>query len=89
MDQAYISEIISSALFTIIKVSAPVLLVAVIIGLIISILQAATQINEQTLVMIPKIIGILLAVIIFGNWMLTILSEYTIQLFTKINTFIK
>ena len=65
-------------------VSAPLLLTALAVGLVISIFQAATQINEMTLSFIPKLIGILLALIIAGPWMLTVLADYMRQIFQGI-----
>ncbi|MEB0139866.1 MULTISPECIES: flagellar biosynthesis protein FliQ [unclassified Undibacterium] len=67
-------------------VSAPLLLVALVIGLIVSIFQAATQINETTLSFIPKLVGIFATLIIAGPWMLTILMDYMRQMFTSIAT---
>ena len=69
-------------------VAAPMLLVALIIGLIVSIFQAATQINEQTLSFIPKLVGIFAAMIIAGPWMLSIMLDYMRQMFTSIPTMI-
>jgi flagellar biosynthetic protein FliQ len=65
-------------------VSAPLLLVALIIGLIVSIFQAATQINEATLSFIPKLVGIFLALIVAGPWMLSVMLDYMRQVFTGI-----
>ncbi|MFZ6709044.1 flagellar biosynthesis protein FliQ [Undibacterium sp. TC9W] len=67
-------------------VSAPLLLVALGIGLIVSIFQAATQINETTLSFIPKLIGIFVTLIISGPWMLSILMDYMRQMFSSIAT---
>ncbi|MDO8176925.1 MAG: flagellar biosynthesis protein FliQ [Undibacterium sp.] len=67
-------------------VSAPLLLVALAIGLIVSIFQAATQINETTLSFIPKLIGIFVTLIVAGPWMLSILGDYMRQMFTSIAT---
>ncbi|WP_420477215.1 flagellar biosynthesis protein FliQ [Noviherbaspirillum sp. ST9] len=67
-----------------IMISAPMLLVALAIGLIVSIFQAATQINETTLSFIPKLVGIFLAMIIAGPWMLTVMLDYMRQMFTGI-----
>jgi flagellar biosynthetic protein FliQ len=67
-----------------IMVSAPLLLVALVIGLAVSIFQAATQINETTLSFIPKLVGIFVTMIIAGPWMLSILLDYMRQLFTGI-----
>jgi len=70
-------------------ISAPLLLVALIIGLIISIFQAATQINEQTLSFIPKLIGILLALVVAGPWMLSVMSDYLRQVLTEFPTILQ
>ncbi|HJU71292.1 MAG TPA: flagellar biosynthesis protein FliQ [Paucimonas sp.] len=65
-------------------VAAPMLLVALVIGLIVSIFQAATQINETTLSFIPKLIGIFAAMVIAGPWMLSVMLDYMRQMFTGI-----
>jgi len=65
-------------------VSAPLLLTALAIGLLVSIFQAATQINEMTLTFIPKLIGIFVVMVIMGPWMLTLLLDYMRQVFTSI-----
>lgn len=65
-------------------VAAPLLLIALAIGLIVSIFQAATQINEQTLTFIPKLIGIFVALIVAGPWMLTVMLDYMRETFTNI-----
>jgi flagellar biosynthetic protein FliQ len=65
-------------------VSAPLLLVALIIGLVVSIFQAATQINESTLSFIPKLVGIFLALVLAGPWMLSVMLDYMRQIFTGI-----
>ena len=64
--------------------SGPMLLAALVIGLIISIFQAATQINEQTLSFIPKLLGMLLTLILAGPWMLQMLVDYIRRLFESI-----
>ena len=64
--------------------SGPMLLAALVIGLIVSIFQAATQINEQTLSFIPKLIGSFIVMILAGPWMLQLFVEYIRQLFEKI-----
>lgn len=65
-------------------IAAPMLLVALAIGLVVSIFQAATQINEMTLSFIPKLIGVLVALMVAGPWMLAVLMDYMRQLFTNI-----
>ena len=65
-------------------VSAPVLLVVLIIGLVVSIFQAATQINEQTLSFIPKLVGVLAVLVLAGHWMLMTLVDYMHHVFSSI-----
>jgi flagellar biosynthetic protein FliQ len=65
-------------------VAAPMLAVALVIGLIVSIFQAATQINEQTLSFIPKLVGIFAALVIAGPWMLSVMLDYMRQVFSNI-----
>ena len=65
-------------------ISAPLLLVALIIGLIISIFQAATHINEATLSFIPKLVGVFVALVVAGPWMLSVMLDYMRQVFTGI-----
>jgi len=76
------------ALTNILLLSAPALILALVVGLVISILQATTQIQEQTLTFVPKIVAVLAAVLIFGSWMLDTLVTYTADLFAGINTII-
>ena len=65
-------------------VSAPLLLVALIVGLVVSIFQAATQINEATLSFIPKLVGVFVALVVAGPWMLSVMLDYMRQVFTGI-----
>ena len=65
-------------------VSAPLLLTALAVGLVVSIFQAATQINEMTLSFIPKLIGMFVALVLAGPWMLSILVDYVQRLFSGI-----
>ena len=75
------------AVETILLVSAPMLLAGMIIGLLISIFQAATQINEQTLSFIPKIVAVFLTLLIFGPWIIRILTAFTVGIFDSMATF--
>lgn len=65
-------------------IAAPMLLVALLIGLVVSIFQAATQINEMTLSFIPKLVGIFVALVLAGPWMLTIILDYMREMFSGI-----
>lgn len=64
--------------------SAPLLIAALLIGLLISLFQAATQINELTLSFIPKIVGVFGILVLFGPWLIQLISSYTINLFRNI-----
>lgn len=85
MTQSDVVTIMQQALYTILLVSAPVLLVSLIVGLIISIFQATTQIHEQTLSFAPKIIAIFISLVAFGPWMINELMDFTNKLFDFIN----
>ncbi|NLV86545.1 MAG: flagellar biosynthetic protein FliQ [Clostridiales bacterium] len=63
-------------MWLILKLAAPLLIVSISIGLLVAVFQAATQINEQTLTFVPKIIAIAFILIILGSWMLTNMSEF-------------
>lgn len=75
--------IANNALFVIIKVSLPVLLVSLVIGLIISIFQTVTSIQEQTLTFVPKIVCVFLGIMLFGHWMMSEMVEFTVQLWSQ------
>ena len=72
------------AMQTTLMIAAPVLLVVLIIGLAVSIFQAATQINEQTLSFIPKLVGVIASLVVAGPWMLTTMVDYMRTVFTSI-----
>jgi len=76
--------LVQNALFILIIVAAPPLAVSLLVGLLVSILQAATQINEMTLTFIPKLIAMFLVLVLAGPWMLTTLMDYTTRLFQSI-----
>jgi flagellar biosynthetic protein FliQ len=86
MDTATVIDLSRHALWTVALVSAPLLLVALAVGLIIGIIQAATSINEMTLSFIPKLIAEALALLLFGGWMLTTLVDFTRSIFERIPT---
>ncbi|MGL4736962.1 MAG: flagellar biosynthesis protein FliQ [Cellulosilyticaceae bacterium] len=83
-----VMDVLREGIMIMIKVSAPMLMVALVIGLIVSIFQTATSIQEQTLAFIPKIIGVFMAMVLFGSWMLTILVEFITRIFTGFNQFL-
>ena len=89
MDQGTVINIAHQALLIVIYVSAPMLGLSLIVGLAISIFQATTQIQEQTLTFIPKILAVIASIAVFGAWMLRVLIEYTQNLYLNINQYIR
>lgn len=85
----YVVQIANQALYLIIKTSAPVLLVSLVIGLTVSIFQTVTSIQEQTLTFVPKIIGVFLAIMLLGGWMLSSISDFMTQLWSDFSIFIR
>lgn len=77
-------KLAEQAIYLIIIISAPMLLIALGVGLIVSVFQAMTQIQEQTLAFIPKILAVFLSLVLFGPWMLTILLDFTRDLFQQL-----
>ena len=86
--QGEVLDIASQAIYTIIVVSAPLLLVSLIIGPIISIFQTVTSIQEQTLTFVPKILAVFVGMMIFGSWILTQLTEYITDLWSNFGVFL-
>ncbi len=77
------------ALFMVIKLAAPLLLVSLIIGLIVSIFQTVTSIQEQTLTFVPKILGVFLALMLLGHWILNNMSGYMTNLWGNFSVYVK
>ena len=84
MNQDVVINLATTAMALAFKVAAPMLGVGLIVGLVVSIFQAVTQIQEQTLAFIPKIIAIAAVVVIMGPWMLGQVLSYTTELYTGI-----
>lgn len=81
--QDAVLDIAREAIYTIVIVSAPMLLVALVVGLIISIFQTVTSIQEQTLTFVPKILAVFLVMIIAGSWMLNTILELITELWSN------
>lgn len=79
--------VMKEAMLVALKLSAPLLIVSITIGLIVAIFQAATQIHEQTLTFVPKVIAIALILLILGSWMSSVLIEFVQYLFSIIANF--
>ncbi|MFW6264565.1 MAG: flagellar biosynthesis protein FliQ [Bacillota bacterium] len=88
MDQSVVITIARESLFTVIMIIIPVLGLGLLTGLLVAIFQATTQIQEQTLAFIPKIIVIMLAIVFFGPWMLSTMVDFVINLFETIPQYI-
>jgi flagellar biosynthetic protein FliQ len=84
MDTSMVVDLARQALWMTMLISAPMLLVALVVGLIVGIFQAATSINEQTLSFIPKLLAIGLTASVFGGWMINTLVDYTKVLYGRI-----
>lgn len=82
MDQSTIITVMQDAVRTTLMVSLPMIGIALVIGLIISVFQAATQVNEQTMTFLPKLVGILLVMLVFGGYILSNLTEFTSRMFS-------
>ena len=84
MTQTMVLDVLRNGFLTIIWVSLPVLLTSLVVGLAVSLLQAVTQVQEQTLSFVPKLIAVMLALIIFGNFMLNQLTSLAESMFRLI-----
>lgn len=88
MNPELVIDIGREALTMIILLASPMLGLGLAVGLLVSIFQATTQIQEQTLTFIPKILAVLIAILFFGPWMLNLLVNFTVELFNNIPTMI-
>ena len=85
MSTGFVVELIRSGVFLVLTLAAPMLIAGLLVGLIVSIFQATTSIQEQTLTFVPKIAAILLVLVFSAEWLFTSLREYTIDLFSMIS----
>jgi flagellar biosynthetic protein FliQ len=86
MTQEMIIGIAQHAVLMMVMLAAPILVVSLVVGLLVSIFQAVTQINEMTLTFVPKVVAIFLVLIVLGPWMLQMLLGYTANTFSSIAT---
>ncbi len=89
MENEFVTEVVGQAIKVTLMLSAPMLIGALLVGILVSIFQAVTQINEQTLSFIPKILVIIAALVIFSPWMMETMVTYTQDLFTSIPELIR
>ncbi len=88
MTSEMLVQVAQGTVYTILLVTAPVLGVGLLVGLLVSIFQATTQIQEQTLAFIPKIVASLLTLVLVGPWMLQTLVEFTLGIFSNLHRFV-
>ncbi|WP_048602486.1 flagellar biosynthesis protein FliQ [Rubeoparvulum massiliense] len=89
MTEEFIIHLSENAVYTILLVTAPALGVGLLVGLLVSIFQATTQIQEQTLAFIPKIVAILVTIVLTAPWMLTKLIDFTHMLLDNLHQFVR
>jgi flagellar biosynthesis protein FliQ len=89
MTELFALEIGRNALMMIVMLSAPIMAAALVVGLLVSIFQALTQINEQTMTFVPKILAVFAALVVTGPWLLNSLVTYTSGLFTMLPSMVR
>ncbi|OUM97967.1 MAG: EscS/YscS/HrcS family type III secretion system export apparatus protein [Firmicutes bacterium ZCTH02-B6] len=87
MSDATVVDLGREAVMTVLLVAGPMLGLSLLVGLVISIFQATTQIQEQTLAFIPKILAVLAAAVLFGPWMLRVMTEFAARLLGNMHQF--
>ncbi|GGA39620.1 flagellar biosynthesis protein FliQ [Paenibacillus physcomitrellae] len=88
MNSQFVIGLAGQAIYTVLKASAPMLIIALVVGLIISIFQATTQIQEQTLAFVPKIVAVLVAMLLFGPWILSTMVDFTYGILNNLSRYI-
>ena len=88
ISQGEVISILTQAITTVVLCAAPMLLVAMVVGLLVSIFQATTQINEQTLAFVPKIVCVMLTLLLFGNYIFSMVGGFVTRLYSTLNTII-
>jgi len=88
MNEGIFIDLLGQTLFLIIKVASPMLITSLVIGLVVSVLQTVTSIQEQTLTFVPKLLGIFIVLMLFGNWIYTNIVEYFRLLMDSVQYFI-
>ncbi|KGX88625.1 MULTISPECIES: flagellar biosynthesis protein FliQ [Pontibacillus] len=88
MNSQFVISLAEKGIYTVLTVTGPLLLLALSVGLLVSIFQATTQIQEQTLAFIPKIVAVLAGLVFFGPWMLSMMVEFARDIFMNLNQFV-
>ncbi|NLO93256.1 MAG: flagellar biosynthesis protein FliQ [Clostridiaceae bacterium] len=89
MLEQYLLDVARDTILTVLKIASPILLIGLVVGLLVSIFQATTQIQEQSLHFVPKILAMLIALLLLGSWMLTTLSEFVLIMYENMLRFIE
>lgn len=89
MTSEFITGFFMEAIQTAMMLAGPMLLVGLVVGILVSIFQAATSINEMTLVFVPKMLGVALALLVFFPWMLRIIIDFTSKLFINLPMYVR
>ncbi|MCD4782490.1 MAG: flagellar biosynthesis protein FliQ [Candidatus Eremiobacteraeota bacterium] len=84
MDESYVLSVTSQCLYLILTLAAPILISVLTVGLCVSILQATTQVQEQTLSFVPKIVAAFVSIAVCGTWMASMIANYAISIITNI-----
>jgi flagellar biosynthesis protein FliQ len=89
MTYEFLTGFFGEAIKMTLLLSAPMLITGLVVGLIISIIQTATQINEMTITFVPKIVAVGIAILLFFPWMMQLMTDYTRNLFMNLNSYIR
>lgn len=89
MSVELVTDVMRDALFLVLKTAAPPLIVSLVIGLIVSVFQTVTSIQEQTLTFVPKMVGMFLTLMLIGHWMLNEMSTFMEELWTNFSVYIR
>lgn len=89
MTPEFITGFFLQAIKTAIMLAAPMLCVGLVVGILVSMFQAATQINEMTLVFVPKMLGVALALLVFFPWMLSVVTDFAQNLFNNVPMYVR
>jgi len=87
VNEAVVLALAKESLVVALEISAPILGASLVIGIVVSVIQAVTQVNEMTLTFVPKLVGVFVAMLIFGPWMMQTLLGYSAGLFTNMAAF--
>ncbi len=88
MDNIDMLKLAQDAISTVIFAAAPMLVISLVVGLIVSVIQAVTQIQEATLAFVPKIVAVFISLLIFGPWIIKLITQFTSGLFSNINLYV-